>query len=204
MRVDLMRQALDLNNAAANPSLGGELNLTFPIPGIPTPLSDTLRDGQFIRATDSGSTWEPSLTPRLEGPQARPSNPIVGEEKRLELVSSTGLTGEALETAPPVAPAPFGLGLIADVSPFDLAVLDAAVDRFLERIDELDAHQYASLELLSSTFVVLFAAFGLERVWRRRRRDSSAVSGRPGADAEGYFSPDGFREWPGSWSASTP
>jgi hypothetical protein len=103
------------------------------------------------------------------------------------------------------APAPQGVGLVAEVLPFDGNAVAAAIDRFFDRFDEpgddpADSREPAAL--YPPPGVVLVAAVGLElarRRWQRKRDEGSAERPRRG-DLNGLGCDELFRS-SGPWSS---
>jgi hypothetical protein len=195
----------DSSSAFALQAIRGATDLGLMIPAIPMALSQTVREGHLSSASDSGARSDTSLAADAVQLRARPWGLDEATAQGRRTDPGDERDDRASASTPQAAPALFGLGLIADAAPFDRALLDAAVARFLERIEGLEPHRYASFELISSTFVVLFAAFALQMVWRRHGNHGAGLEDptEGEGDSRRECFPNGFREWPGSWSVST-
>ncbi len=83
----------------------------------------------------------------------------------------------------PERPVPQGLGLIADLLPFDGSAVAKAVDRFFERFEDTDADSAANEEqatLNPPPLILMLAVSGLEWARRRlRRRREETLHARP-------------------------
>jgi hypothetical protein len=138
--------------------------------------------------------------PSGESPSPGPSPTASPATPESEAAIATPLSPD-----PPVAdsreiPAPRGAGLIADVLPVDRAALEEAVNRLLDRFEDLAAPSEGQAPWLSPTLALGLAAAALEVARRRLRRKLGGRNGR----LRGGLVLLGFFELPGSWTEKLP
>jgi hypothetical protein len=175
-------------------------------PAIPTSATAIFDANPESWSTEGGASDPEVLPPALAGAGVSPGeNPGAGRVHGRR--ADHGIPLPAAPADPESAEPPElllrGLGPIAELLPADGTLLDGAVERFLDRIEELDALPRAPSEVVSAGFGVVLAAAALELIRRRRQRRAGTGRGLRTLRVECGVFPRGLPDWPGSWSART-